>query len=555
MIEPVIPHIQDWPIARISARKEEIIAEIVEDTIENFNKSHQRAGSLREDIAKTLYLERIRVKSEPWKADPPDEQNFLQFIKNKLIEADPALDDKEKVEETEQQLLSEIVKRYTHEIVGNFDPRFFWFAQKTLPLIFARLLHAGAGKIKGFFRPQTMLQDRLFITGPVDKIRKLATKGTLILVPTHFSNLDSIMIGYGMDMIGLPAFQYGAGLNLFNNRLLALLMGNLGAYRLDRRKKNPVYMETLKTYSRVTVKHGVHTIFFPGGTRSRSGAIESELKLGLLGTVMDAQRMHYEMHPNKVAPKIFILPLTTSYHFVFEASSLIEEHLRRTGKEQFFAQDKPVSVVRSMLNFFWKVLSTDSEITLSLSDPIDIFGNPVDDEGNSLDQSGNELDISRYFYSRGLIREDHQRETEYTKLLGEILVEKFHSGNTVYSSHLVSFVAFELLKKKYRREDIYTILRLEKEDREIPFDQFLYAMRRALDRLFTLNNLGKLKLAPHIVLDADEIIEHGIRNVGIYHPNKPLLLTPEGNVSSEDLKLLLFYHNRLEGYGLEQYID
>lgn len=82
-----------------------------------------------------------------------------------------------------------------------------------------------------------MLVDRLFITGPVDRIRHLATKATVILVPTHFSNLDSIMIGYGMDMIGLPAFQYGAGLNLFNNRFLAFLMGNLGAYRLDRRKK------------------------------------------------------------------------------------------------------------------------------------------------------------------------------------------------------------------------------------------------------------------------------------------------------------------------------
>lgn len=555
MLEPIVPRIQDWPIARLSARKEDIKAEIVEDAIELINRNHQRSGSLREVLAKTLYLERIRVRTEGWKVDPPDEQNFLSFMRDKLLEADPAMDDKERVQATEQLLLSEIVKRYTHEIVGNFDPKVYWFAKQTLPLIFARLLHAGAGKLKGFIRPQTMLVDRLFITGPVDRIRHLATKATVILVPTHFSNLDSIMIGYGMDMIGLPAFQYGAGLNLFNNRFLAFLMGNLGAYRLDRRKKNPVYLETLKTYSRVSVMHGVHTIFFPGGTRSRSGAIETDLKLGLLGTVVEAQRMHYETHPYNVAPRIIVVPLTTSYHFVFEASSLIEEHLRRTGKEQFLAADKKKSALMNMLKFFWQVISTDSEITLSLGEPMDIFGNPVDDDGISLDNNGLPVDISRYFYSRGQIRPDHQRETEYTRMLGDVIVDRFHRGNTVYSSHLVAFVAFQLLKRKFKREDVYTILRLEPEDREIPYNAFLFAVRRALDRLFYLNNAGRLKLAPHIVRDAEEIIEHGLRNVGIYHPNKPLLRTPKGNITSEDMKLLFFYHNRLTGYALEHYID
>ena len=35
-----------------------------------------------------------------------------------------------------------------------------------------------------------------------------------------------------------------------------------------------------------------------------------------------------------------------------------------------------------------------------------------------------------------------------------------------------------------------------------------------------------------------------------YHVKK----TRDGAIISEDIKLLLFYHNRLEGYGLEQYI-
>src|SRR5204863_9543615 len=59
-----------------------------------------------------------------------------------------------------------------------------------------------------------------------------------ILVPTHFSNLDSILIGWIIHAMGLPAFIYGAGLNLFNIKIFAYFMNSLGAYKVDRRKKD-----------------------------------------------------------------------------------------------------------------------------------------------------------------------------------------------------------------------------------------------------------------------------------------------------------------------------
>lgn len=69
--------------------------------------------------------------------------------------------------------------------------------------------------------PQEKLKDKLIVAGPVEKLRNLSLKGTVILVPTHFSNLDSAIIGFGMDYIGMPAFQYGAGLNLFNSKFFS----------------------------------------------------------------------------------------------------------------------------------------------------------------------------------------------------------------------------------------------------------------------------------------------------------------------------------------------
>jgi glycerol-3-phosphate O-acyltransferase len=554
MLEPVIPNVNDWPIAKIAKQREKILQDVVTDSIMQIYKTHPKSGAIRELIAKTLYLERIRIKNDAWKVDPEDEGAFWGKVKKKLANSDPSLIDKDEAAKVEQELLRDIVRRFASEIIGNFDPKLYWFAQQTLPHFFARLLNASSGSIKGIISPKVLLKDKLFVTGPVEKIRQLSTKGTIILVPTHFSNLDSVMIGFGMDMVGLPAFQYGAGLNLFNNRALAFFMGNLGAYKLDRRKKNGIYLETLKAYSRVNVYNGAHTIFFPGGTRSRNGAIEKDLKLGLVGTVIDAQRQHFENNPPTLAPKIFIVPLTMSYHFVLEASSLIEEHLKRTGKEQYLLQDDQFVSWKAWLKFFWETFAASSDITLSMGDPMDIFGNTVDDDGVSIDKFGNKLEIHKYFTSKGVIKNDPQRDQEYTRLLGEILVEKFKSNNTVYSSHLVSFVAFELMKKKFHDPDVFTVLRLPEEDREINWNDFVFACNRVRDEVYRLNNLGKIKIAPHMTLDMDDVIAHGIRNVGLYHGTNPLEMTKEGNITSSDLKLLYFYHNRLDGYGLHKCI-
>src|SRR5207237_3189672 len=124
--------------------------------------------------------------------------------------------------------------------------------------------------------------------GQVADLARLARTGTLILTPTHLSNLDSIAIGFALERTGLPPCTYGAGKNLFTNPLLAFFMRNLGAYRVDRRIKHDLYKDTLKAYSSVLLEHGYHSLFFPGGTRSRSGGLESRLKLGLLGTGLEA---------------------------------------------------------------------------------------------------------------------------------------------------------------------------------------------------------------------------------------------------------------------------
>src|SRR6202022_4555136 len=124
-------------------------------------------------------------------------------------------------------------------------------------------------------------------------------------------------------LMSLPPFAYGAGLNLFSNPVLSFFMSRLGSYTVDRQKTNSIYKQTLKNYSTRILREGIHSIFFPGGGRSRSGAIESKVKLGLLGTGLEAQIEN--LKSGKPNPKIFVVPMDMSYHFVLEAGSLIED--------------------------------------------------------------------------------------------------------------------------------------------------------------------------------------------------------------------------------------
>jgi glycerol-3-phosphate O-acyltransferase len=127
-------------------------------------------------------------------------------------------------------------------------------------------------------------ESRVRVEGELDWVRELSREATVILAPTHVSNLDSPIIGYALYAAGLPPFVYGAGLNLFSNPWLGWWMHRLGAYTVDRTKRAALYKDVLKDYSIRCLTTGHHSLFFPGGTRSRSGHVETRLKKGLLGT-------------------------------------------------------------------------------------------------------------------------------------------------------------------------------------------------------------------------------------------------------------------------------
>lgn len=545
----VFPNIEDWGIHKLHADRSNFIKEIDEEVYNRYsNKSSEAISKI---IAKTIYSERIRIKQEPWKVDPPNEKAFWSKISKKLI-----LDqDTEEAKTNNLEILKRIIQRYSEEVVASFKPSTFEFARKFLRVFFGRLLKSASGKNLGrIIGSKYELYDKLKVYGEAEKVRELSKIGTVVFVPTHFSNLDSILIGYIMDQIvGIPFPSFGAGLNLYNTGYTAYFINRLGAYRIDRRKKNPIYLETLKVMSKQSIQRGTSSLFFPGGTRSRSGALEVKAKLGMMGTAIEAQRDNYQKGRED---KIFIVPVILGYHFVLEGKFLIEQHLKNTGKEQYFKSSKDQSYsFRKTMKFIWSSFSESSDINLSIGKPMDVLGNFVDEKGISYDDQNRKVNLKEFFYSDGVVVQNKQREREYTRRLGNKIIDRYFKDNLVLSSHLIAFVAFNILLAQNSNLDIYGILRLPSEDFIFPMDELKNAVTQLREILFEMEEKSEIKLSKEIHWEVEELIKEGIYKLGTYHDKQPLKINKKGFIISEDFNVLFFYHNRLTNYGFDKKIN
>jgi glycerol-3-phosphate O-acyltransferase len=551
--KPILDGIPDWPVYQLSKNRKEFVEEVAAKSFERILELRPTRKQLIDELEATVYREQNRIKRNRWRVDPKDDSRFWATVKNELIEASARIN--EPADKTHEEILKRIVTRYANEIAGNFKPNSYRLTRELLKIWFSRLLNgARVKKFGAFFRNQYTLRDKIQIVGKVKMLRRLAKKGTVVMVPTHFSNLDSILVGWVIHSLGLPAFIYGAGLNLFNIKIFAYFMNSLGAYKVDRRKKNLPYLETLKMYSNLAIQKGAHSLFFPGGTRSRSGLIEKQLKLGLLSTAIEAQRnLYLESPDDSEVRKIFVVPVTLNYNFVLEAPDLIEDYLHVKGQDKYFPeQDKYGSV--ELLKFLFKFFTKGSNISVSIGPALDVIGNHVDEEGHSIDHQGRLIHTKDYFVSSGLISEDKQREDEYTRMLSQKIVSEYHRINRVFASHLAAFVAFEMWQRQFPKLDLFGLLRLPEEDLELDYVEFRETFKRVRKRIYELKDQGKVYHATHLKGKVDSVLKLGIENVGIFHLKRPLLLNKKGNIITKDLTVLYYYHNRLVGYDLEQYI-
>ena len=85
LYEPLFPDIRTWPIYQLTKDRDAYLKEVKASAFAAVKELTKNNSGLNDELAKTLYLERIRITTNAWAADKPDEKSFWEGVKKKLI--------------------------------------------------------------------------------------------------------------------------------------------------------------------------------------------------------------------------------------------------------------------------------------------------------------------------------------------------------------------------------------------------------------------------------------------------------------------------------------
>ncbi len=121
----------------------------------------------------------------------------------------------------------------------------------------------------------------------VERLRELAKEGTLVLLPSHKSHMDYLVLSWLLYRHKLPMPAIAAGDNL-NFLPVGPILRRAGAFFIRRKfSGDRLYSAVVDAYVRRLLKDGSGLEFFLEGGRSRTGKLLPP-KLGLLSLVVDA---------------------------------------------------------------------------------------------------------------------------------------------------------------------------------------------------------------------------------------------------------------------------
>jgi len=295
------------------------------------------------------------------------------------------------------------------------------------------------------------------------------------------------------------------------------------------------------------IERRYHSLFFPGGTRSRSGAVERKLKLGLAGTGLEA---FVRTTVRGRTQPVFFVPATINYLLTLEAETLIDDFLQEEGKHRYLIEDDESTRIARVASFVNKLLGLDGACVIRFSRPLDCFGNFVDDEGRSHDNRGRVVEASSYVVGRdGTPASDPVRDAEYTRELGDRIVESFRRDTVVMATHAVAACAFERLRRAVGKADLFTVLR-HRDDVTVSRSELAEDVDVLLGRARAMEERGEIVVAQSLTgRRGDEVVNDALRAFAGYHTHE--VLAPRGNeLVLRDTRLLFYYQNRLAAHGL-----
>ncbi len=527
-IRPYVPRPSDPSIFWFNSER----GDIVSDVVNRICTEHETDRSRLEMALNDAAFHEIRRLERQRDEEARDRLGYWRSMIRRIGKMDDA---------EQRRVLHTIVANMAYDVAGNFDPRVYRIARQAVPRLVAGLMEPRR-LAASFTEPRSEVLGRVLrVQGDIEHLQYLQSEGSLVFVPTHSSNLDSIVLAQALEVSGLPPVIYGAGKNLFTNPIISFFMHNLGAYRVDRRIRVQLYKEVLKLYSQVMIERGYHSLFFPGGTRSRSGMIERHLKLGLLGSAVEAFTTN---RVRRVERPVWFVPTTINYALVLEAETLIRDWLTEEGQTRYIIEDDEFSQIDRWVAFFRKVVGMRGACIIRFGEPIDPFGNLLDEKGASLSPAGHNIDPGGYIERRGMPVVDPDRDAAYTRELGTVLAERYERDTVLMSTQVVAHILFRHLVKATPGMDLFSRLRLRNEigiDRSVVHKD----LADARDRLLALEAKGEVRISDVVREDSPEqLLEGGLQFWSGYHSSTAASLE-DGRVLLCDPSLLLYYQNRL----------
>ena len=213
--------------------------------------------------------------------------------------------------------------------------------------------------VEAFSRAFDEAANRMYTALEIDapgiaRLRELRKDANLVLLPSHKSHVDYILLSQVLHRAGFPAPIIAAGDNLDFFPMGSLLRRG-GAFFIRRKfQGDKLYAAVVDAYMRRILKNGYPIEFFLEGGRSRTGKLLAP-KVGLLSMIVDASVSQSGGKP------VYFCPVSIGYERVVEDDSYAHE---LTGGE------KTRESMRALLSRSELLLGTYGRVNVQIGEPL-----------------------------------------------------------------------------------------------------------------------------------------------------------------------------------------
>ncbi len=227
-----------------------------------------------------------------------------KYILESILSSRTLRDQAREIARSEGKSFEKVMKKaekYADEIAADYRITYIEFLNLLLTWVWNNIYSGFSVDMKG-----------------LDRVKTAIRKGSsVILMPSHKSHLDYLVLSYVFYQNDLPPPHIAAGVNL-SFWPLGHIFRRAGAFFLRRSiRGQKLYAAVFSAYLRKLLREGYVQEFFLEGSRSRTGKL-LQPKLGMLSMELDA-------FGEGVAEDLQLVPISITYEKIVEETSYTKE--------------------------------------------------------------------------------------------------------------------------------------------------------------------------------------------------------------------------------------